>query len=162
MKLPNKIILTSGIGIGRTKLNAFDNALLNAGIGNFNLLKVSSIVPPAAKVFYLSTNNREKILPKIGSIVPTVYSSVFSKKVGEKITVALAITIPKNYKDCNGLIFEFSGKNITKKEAEKFCREMSREACESRRIEIEKILFISEDYIVRKKITCAIAAALIL
>ena len=50
MELPTRIILTSGIGIGSTKLNAFDNALLNAGIGNFNLLSVSSIIPPKAKI----------------------------------------------------------------------------------------------------------------
>ena len=29
---------------GRTPLNAFDSALLAAGIGNVNLLKISSIV----------------------------------------------------------------------------------------------------------------------
>jgi len=50
MELPTRIILTSGIRIGSTKLNAFDNALLNAGIGNFNLLSVSSIIPPKAKI----------------------------------------------------------------------------------------------------------------
>lgn len=162
IKLPNKIILTSGIGVGRTKLNAFDNALLKAGVGNFNLLSVSSVVPPRAKVFYLSTNNQGKILPRIGSIVPAVYSCAYSEEVGEKIVVALAVAIPKNYKDHNGLIFEFSGRNITKREAEKFCREMSQEAFEARGAKIERILFISEDCIVRKKITCVIGAALML
>jgi len=38
MKLPTRIILTSGVGTGSTKLNAFDDALLSAGIENFNLL----------------------------------------------------------------------------------------------------------------------------
>jgi len=67
MELPTRIILTSGIRIGSTKLNAFDNALLNAGIGNFNLLSVSSIIPPKAKIIYLTKDNREKLLPEIGS-----------------------------------------------------------------------------------------------
>ena len=52
MELPSKVILTSGVGIGATKLNAFDNALLNAGIGNFNLSPVSSVIPPKAKIIY--------------------------------------------------------------------------------------------------------------
>jgi len=46
MGLPKKIVLTSGVGIGLRKLNAFDNALLNVGIGNFNLLRALSIIPP--------------------------------------------------------------------------------------------------------------------
>lgn len=56
-KLPTIIILTSGVGRGTTKLNALDNALLNAGIGNFNLFKVSSIIPPNAKIIYLTKDN---------------------------------------------------------------------------------------------------------
>ena len=37
---------TVGHAEGGTPLNAFDNALLAAGIGNINLVKVSSIIPP--------------------------------------------------------------------------------------------------------------------
>ena len=37
---------TSGHAEGGSSLNAFDNALLVAGIGNINLVKISSIVPP--------------------------------------------------------------------------------------------------------------------
>ena len=36
---------TAGRAEGGTTLNAFDNALLAAGIGNINLIKVSSILP---------------------------------------------------------------------------------------------------------------------
>ncbi len=40
-----KAATTSGSAEGTTPLNAFDNALLAAGIGNINLVKVSSILP---------------------------------------------------------------------------------------------------------------------
>lgn len=41
-----KIIpITSGIGHGPTELAAFDDALLQAGIANYNLLYLSSIIP---------------------------------------------------------------------------------------------------------------------
>ncbi|MDD5638709.1 MAG: pyruvoyl-dependent arginine decarboxylase [Candidatus Pacebacteria bacterium] len=122
MKLPTKIILTSGIGIGSSKLTAFDNALLNIGIGNFNLLSVSSIIPPKAKIIYLTKDNREKILPKIGSIIPTVYTCVYEEKVSERIVAMLAPGLPKNYEDHNGVIFEFAGNNITKDRAKKSLR----------------------------------------
>jgi arginine decarboxylase len=41
-----KIHLTSGIGTGPTTLAAFDSALNHAGIANYNLLRLSSVIPP--------------------------------------------------------------------------------------------------------------------
>ncbi len=39
------IRLTKGAGEGRTELSAFDKALLEAGIANYNLIPLSSIIP---------------------------------------------------------------------------------------------------------------------
>ena len=44
------IVICSGVGTGDTTLAAFDNALQEAGIHNFNLIKLSSIIPPKAKL----------------------------------------------------------------------------------------------------------------
>lgn len=44
------IHLASGTGSGPTKLAAFDVALDAAGIANFNLIRLSSIIPPKSKV----------------------------------------------------------------------------------------------------------------
>lgn len=41
-----KIQIASGTGMGHTKLAAFDKALHQAGVLNFNLIKLSSIIPP--------------------------------------------------------------------------------------------------------------------
>ena len=46
---PNRLWLASGGAEGTTELNAFDNALLAGGIGNLNLIKVSSVVPQGAE-----------------------------------------------------------------------------------------------------------------
>jgi len=162
MGLPSKIILTSGVGIGTTKLNAFDNALLNAGIGNFNLSPVSSVIPPKAKIIYLSKSNSKKLLPKIGSIVPVVYSCVYGKKIGKKITATLSLAIPKNYGRYNGLIFEFAANNIGKNKVEKICENMVVEAFQNRNLKIEKILFASTECVAKEKITCAVAIALMI
>ena len=40
------IQVASGTGIGHTKLAAFDAALHAAGVSNYNLIKLSSIIPP--------------------------------------------------------------------------------------------------------------------
>ena len=45
-----KIILTSGIGEGNTKLAAFDKALNDAGIANYNLIPLSSVIPKNAEI----------------------------------------------------------------------------------------------------------------
>ncbi len=44
------IAITSGIGAAHTALAAFDGALREAGIANFNLIPLSSVVPPGSTV----------------------------------------------------------------------------------------------------------------
>ncbi len=44
------IHIAAGTGTGPTKMAAFDAALLKAGIANHNLIRLSSIVPPASEI----------------------------------------------------------------------------------------------------------------
>lgn len=44
------IQVTSSIGKASTTLAAFDRALLGCGVGNFNLLRLSSVIPPDTDV----------------------------------------------------------------------------------------------------------------
>ena len=81
-----KIAIVSGKAEGPTKLNAFDNALSEAGIGDVNLIKVSSMLGP----------NTELIpLPKLkpGAMVNCVLSEVTSKKKGNIINACVAVAI---------------------------------------------------------------------
>jgi arginine decarboxylase len=41
-----QITLTTGVGEGPTPVAAFDQALLNAGVANYNLIYLSSVIPP--------------------------------------------------------------------------------------------------------------------
>lgn len=45
-----KIYVVAGAGQGHTELSAFDAALQNSGVANYNLLQLSSIIPPGATV----------------------------------------------------------------------------------------------------------------
>jgi arginine decarboxylase len=47
-----KIYLTTGVGYGKTPLSAFDGALADAGVMNFNLIVLSSVIPPATEVVH--------------------------------------------------------------------------------------------------------------
>ena len=44
------ITVSKGTGIAATALGAFDAALVEAGIANFNLITLSSVIPPGAQI----------------------------------------------------------------------------------------------------------------
>ncbi len=44
------ITLRTGVGAGRTPLSAFDTALLDAGVANYNLVRLSSVIPRAGRL----------------------------------------------------------------------------------------------------------------
>ncbi|KKQ23005.1 MAG: Arginine decarboxylase [Candidatus Wolfebacteria bacterium GW2011_GWC1_37_10] len=54
-----EIVLTSAIGSGKTSLSAFDDALFKAGMGNYNLIRLSSIIPKNAKIKVKKNNKKE-------------------------------------------------------------------------------------------------------
>ena len=45
-----KIVVTQGVGSGKTALSAFDMALYEAGIANYNLIPLSSVIPTGVEV----------------------------------------------------------------------------------------------------------------
>jgi arginine decarboxylase len=92
---------TAGHAEGGSALNAFDNALLAAGIGNVNLIKVSSIVPPEVSIIDLP-----KIKP--GALVPTAYASITSQTPGERLAAAVGYALPDDPAK-SGVIMEFHG-----------------------------------------------------
>lgn len=51
MKKNQRIIrITSGVGEGDTSLSAFDAALWHASIANYNLIRLSSVIPPQTNI----------------------------------------------------------------------------------------------------------------
>jgi arginine decarboxylase len=48
--MTKSIILTSGVGAGVTPLAAFDTALMGAGVSNYNLIPLSSVIPPGSAI----------------------------------------------------------------------------------------------------------------
>ena len=83
-----KIAIVTGKDEGPTKLNAFDNALSDAGIGDVNLIKVSSMLSGSAEVHEL---------PKLkaGAMVNCVLSEITSNNPGDEITAVIAVAIGK-------------------------------------------------------------------
>ncbi len=149
--IPKTYFFVSGFSEGYTRLNAFDGALLNAGIGNTNLVKVSSIIPPHSKEI------RPIELPQ-GALVPTAYAYVSSNIPGEVISAAVAIALPTN-EDQPGLIMEYTAQGH-REEIELIARNMAREGMSMREQEVKEIKSISAEYKV-KKIGAAFAAVIL-
>ena len=107
LMLPSDVVITSGSDTGPSPLNAFDSALLDARVGDLNLLKTSSIVPAGASVSNLKKQPGALALPA-GAIVPAVYSYFVDDAAGEVISACLAIGLPPS--GGSGVIFEYSGR----------------------------------------------------
>lgn len=74
------ITVTKGIGIGPTKIAAFDAALFNAGIADFNLIRLSSIIPPDSEI---SIQKYTKNDLDFGNKLYLVYASEIQSEVGK-------------------------------------------------------------------------------
>jgi arginine decarboxylase len=59
------IHIATGVGSGPTKLSAFDSALNHAGIANYNLLKLSSVIPPKSNIIIHETKPIKNNLTEI-------------------------------------------------------------------------------------------------
>ncbi len=143
---PKKFFLTAASAEGHTPLTAFDNALLAGRIGNINLIRVSSILPPGAELC-----NDLAIPP--GSLVPTAYGYIISEEPGQLIAAAVGVGFSETD---FGVIMEHSCVG-SKQKVEEEIEKMLREAFVSRGMELKKMKIAATEHKV-KNIGCALAA----
>lgn len=88
---PTKFFLTKGVGIHKNRLQSYELALKDAGISQFNLVSVSSILPPGCK-----KTSREKGLSffKPGEIVYFVEAENETNEPNRLISASIGCAIP--------------------------------------------------------------------
>ncbi len=147
--LPKKATLVSGSAEGATRLNALDNALLNAGIGDFNLIKVSSILPKDAVIVDL---------PKIeaGTLMPCVLAKKISDIPGQRISASIVVALSE---DNIGVITENSETDISKEESYMRSLEAARNMLVERGLKLKETEYVSREHIVEN--IGAVVAALV-
>ena len=91
--VPKKIFMTKGVGASREKLTSFELALRDAGIATFNLIEVSSILPPNCE--FVERKEGVKFLEP-GQIVPVVLARSESKKLGNLVSSGVGVAVPKD------------------------------------------------------------------
>lgn len=123
--------MSSGTGYGKTRITAFDKALLEAGVGNYNLSRLSSILPVEAEP-------KEEIDLKIGSLLPIAYAEMIAKD-GEKAQAAVAIGRPVDKNNvCVIMEYETTDDN---ENAVEIVIDMVKEGFEARGWELESIVW---------------------
>ena len=100
-----QIQVSEGIGIGPTELSAFDQALVHAGIANYNLIYLSSVLPPGSEVRYETVPKHPK-----GKWGDRLYVVMAQKRISMRNQEAWAgIGWIQDQKSRQGLLVEHEG-----------------------------------------------------
>ncbi|MEM4271109.1 MAG: arginine decarboxylase, pyruvoyl-dependent [Candidatus Pacearchaeota archaeon] len=101
--IPSKIFFTKGVGVHKDKLASFELALRNAGIEKYNLVYVSSILPPNCKII---PKEDGLMLLKPGQIVHCVMARNETNEPNRLISSAIGVAIPKDKVNHYGYLSE--------------------------------------------------------
>lgn len=99
------IPVTSGVGAGDTKLAAFDAALWNAGIANYNLIRLSSIIPLGFEPKEEEVKLDQK---KFGNKLYVVYASHTENEIGKEAWAGIGWVVSSD-EPKRGLFVEHEG-----------------------------------------------------
>ena len=91
--IPKRIFLTKGVGKHREKLTSFEAALRDAGIAPFNIVRVSSILPPGAKILPRS-KGIQQLSP--GEIIYAVVAESSANEPHRLLAASIGVAIPSD------------------------------------------------------------------
>jgi len=100
--VPKQVFFTKGTGRHKEKLSSFELALRNGGIEKYNLVRVSSILPPHCKVVP-KKKGLEHLNP--GQIVFVVLAENSTHEPNRLLSAAIGVAIP-NDRDHYGYLSE--------------------------------------------------------
>ena len=89
--VPKQVFLTNGVGSHKEELHSFELALRDAGIEKFNLVQVSSILPPGCRVISRA-QGLKKLKP--GAITFCVMSRCASNEPRRLLAASIGCAIP--------------------------------------------------------------------
>jgi arginine decarboxylase len=119
--VPKFSFLTKGKGVSKEKLTSFEMALRDAGIAEFNLVKVSSIMPPFCKIIS-KKEGLKKLSP--GQIVYVVLSESATNEHGRKVAASVGIAMPAD-RSQHGYLSEHHSFGQSKKEAGGYAEDLA-------------------------------------
>lgn len=102
MYVATKLFFTKGIGQHREKLVSFEMALRHAQIAAYNLVRVSSILPPHCKIIPRAKGLKD-LMP--GQVVHAVIAEASTNEQHRLIASSVGVAIPKD-RDMFGYLSE--------------------------------------------------------
>jgi arginine decarboxylase len=101
--IPTKMFFTKGVGVAKQQLMSFEMALRNAGIEKFNLVSVSSILPPGCQKV-----SREKGLGflKPGEVVFVVMARNCTNEPNRLVAASIGCAVPADGENQYGYLSE--------------------------------------------------------
>lgn len=119
--IPRKLFLTRGVGVHKEKLTSFELALRDAGIAQFNLVRVSSIFPPGCKIV-----SKEEGLPLLqaGEIVFAVLAEMATNEAGRRIASSIGVARPAD-QNKYGYLSEHHAYGETEQEAGDYAEDLA-------------------------------------
>lgn len=123
MKLyvPQKIFFTKGVGNHREELHSFELALRDAGIEKYNLVQVSSIMPPNCKVIS-KAHGLAELQP--GAITFCVMSRCCSNEPRRLLAASVGCAIPAD-RNTYGYISEHHSFGQTEKQTGEYSEDLA-------------------------------------
>ncbi len=91
--VPKQLFFTKGVGKSKEKLQSFEMALRNAKIAQFNLVRVSSILPPGAKIV-TDKQGLKELSP--GQITFVVLADIATNEPNRLIAASVGLAQPSD------------------------------------------------------------------
>ncbi len=119
--IPSKVFFTKGVGVHKDKLASFEQALRKAGIEKYNLVNVSSILPPGCK-----TISREKALEllKPGVVIYVVMARNSTNEPHRLVSSAIGLAKPAD-KEGYGYLSEHHAFGETGKKSGEYAEDLA-------------------------------------
>ena len=115
------MFFTKGTGKHRRNLQSFEEALRDAGIAGFNLVKVSSIYPPNCKIV-----SRERGLQQLtpGQILFCILAETRTNEPNRLACAGIGLALPAD-KAKHGYIAEYQGFGMTQRACSDYVEDMA-------------------------------------
>jgi len=119
--VPSKVFFTKGVGSHRDELRSFELALRAAGIEKYNLVHVSSILPPGCKIVSRAQGLQEM---RPGQITYVVMSRLSSNEPRRLLAASVGCAIPAD-KTIYGYLSEHYAFGQTEKAAGDYAEDLA-------------------------------------
>lgn len=119
--VPKMMFFTKGTGKHKNNLQSFEEALRDAGIASYNLVRVSSIFPPHCKII---TREKGSKLLKPGEVVFCVLAETRTNEPNRLACAGIGLAVPANPEN-HGYISEHHGFGMTQKVCGDYVEDMA-------------------------------------